>query len=133
MSEEWSGPHDGPETKLDLMPGHQKQAAKQDGKFLDTLLTGGVVIGGIVGLYLLWKHFFGKEERKNADENEGRQTRSRENSRLRKRTIAYSEANEKLSGLYAGALANEEFLEFLETFVESEDFDTVLLAVTGGE
>jgi len=133
MSEEWSGPHDGPETKLDLMPGHQKQASKQDGKFLDTLLTGGVVIGGIVGLYLLWKHFFGKEERKNADENEGRQTRSRENSRLRKRTIAYSEANEKLSGLYAGALANEEFLEFLETFVESEDFDTVLLAVTGGE
>jgi len=134
MSEEWSGPVDRPEIKLDLIANHQKHVAKPEGGFLDTLLTGGVVIGGIVGLYLLWKHFFGKkEERKIAEGNERRQTRNPENSRLRKRAIAYSETDEKLSAIYADALADEEFLEFLEIFVESEDFDTVLRAVTGGE
>ena len=132
MSEE-SSPIDGEEIKPDLIPHHQRQAAKQEGGFLNTLLTGGVVVGAIVGLYLLWKHLLGrKEDRKTSGAKEGGQTGSQGNRRLTKRAITYPEAD-KLRAVYAEALANEKFLEFLETFVRSEDFDTALFAVARGE
>jgi hypothetical protein len=124
MSEEGSGPVDGQEIKLDLVPHHQKHPAKHGG-FLKTLLTGGAIIGGLVGVYFLWKHFFGKK--KDEGKKNGR------NQRFRKRETDETELEEELAAIYAEALADPEFVEFLETIFGAEFSDPEVAAADKAE
>ena len=122
MSDEGSGPVDGQEIKLDLIPHHQKHPIKTEGGFLKTLLTGGVIIGGIVGLYMLWKHFVAK--RKGEGHHPGRGGESgRGGAAPRKRDLDTKDVEEELAAVYTEAIANQEFMDFLERFVDEEGFD----------
>ena len=60
-----SGPVDGEEIRMEIAPHHQKHSLKKEGNSLVKLaVTGAVVVGGIVGVYLLYKHFLSKGRRK---------------------------------------------------------------------
>jgi hypothetical protein len=107
-----SGPIDGQEIKLDVVPHHQKHAVKKEGpSLLKVAFTGAAVVGGIVGLYLLWKRFFGKKDEKDTKEGGG--------GKLRRREFKVADVEEEFRGVYEEALADEEFLEFLNEVQES--------------
>jgi hypothetical protein len=125
MSDEGSGPVDGQEIKLDLVPHHQKHALKKEGGFLKTLLTGGVIIGGIVGVYMLWKHFFGKKKVE-THHPPGQGGEKGKGGGHRKRELDTKVVEDELAAVYAEAIADEEFMDFLERFVDGEEFDGVV-------
>lgn len=125
MSDEGSGPVDGQEIKLDLIPHHQKHAVKKEGGLFKTLLTGGVIIGGIVGVYMLWKHFFGKKKGEAHHPPGQGGAKGKGGGGHRKRALDTEVVEDELAAVYAEALADEEFMDFLERFVEVEDFEGV--------
>lgn len=105
-----SGPVDGEEIRMEIVPHHQKHPHKQGNslvKFLFTGAAGAAVVSGIVGLYLLYKHFFGKK--KEEQNNQG-------SAKLRKRSGKFkvSDVEDEMKAVYNFALEDEEFLEFLE-------------------
>jgi hypothetical protein len=108
MSDDASGPIDGQEIKLDIAPHHQKHPEKKEGpSLLKVAFTGAAVVGGIVGLYFLYKHFFGKKDEE-----------KKEGGKLRRRGVEFEELEEEFQGVYEAALADEEFLEFLKEVQE---------------
>jgi hypothetical protein len=102
-AETGSGPVDGEEIRMDIAPHHQKHPQKQGPSFAKVALTGAAVVGGIVGLYLLFKHFFGKKG-----------ARQPTNGKLRRRDWKGGDLEEEIGEVYASALEDPEFLEFLE-------------------
>jgi hypothetical protein len=110
-----SGPIDGQEIKLDIAPHHQKHAVKEGPSLLKVAFTGAAVVGGIVGLYLLWKHFFG---RKDEDKREGGGGGGGAGGKLRRREIKVAEVEEEFRGVYEEAIADEEFMDFLNEIQE---------------
>jgi len=91
-----------------------KNTLKKEGNSLVKLaVTGAAVVGGIVGVYLLYKHFLSKKEK------DGK-------ARLRKRDeFKVSDVEEEMKAVYTSALEDEEFLEFLEEIQGSGLFDDV--------
>ena len=101
---------------MDIAPHHQKHAPKKRTSVVKLAFTGAAVVGGIVGLYLLYKHFFGK---KGDDKTVGK-------GKLRKRDeFKASDIEEEMKAVYTSALEDEEFLEFLEEIQGFGLFDDV--------
>ena len=101
---------------MDIAPHHQKPAPKKGTSVVKLAFTGAAVVGGIVGLYLLYKHFFGK---KGDDKTVGK-------GKLRKRDeFKASDIEEEMKAVYTSALEDEEFLEFLEEIQGFGLFDDV--------
>jgi hypothetical protein len=104
-----SGPIDGQEIRFDVVPHHQKHS--HDGNSLAKIaLTGAAIAGGIVGIYFLWKHFFGKKDEKAAEghvEGEG-------SGKLRKRDWKVTDVEDEIAKIYTEALEDPEFVKFLE-------------------
>jgi hypothetical protein len=104
-----SGPVDGEEIKMNIAPHHQKHPHNQGPSIVQVALTGAAVVGGIVGLYMLYKRFFGR--RNNPDD-------TNDNARpgkLVRRTFG-GDIEEEVRAVYDEALQDEGFLEFLEEF-----------------
>jgi hypothetical protein len=96
-----SGPIDGEEINLQIAPHHEAHAKKAS--LAKTVLTGAAVVGGVVGLFLLYKHFFGRRGAKK-DDNKGK---------MRKRDFEVTDYQEEVNEVYLEALEDPEFLEFL--------------------
>ena len=133
---EGSGPVDGEQIELKLTPHHQAHKPNTGFPLAKTLYTGTAIVGGIVGLYFLYKHFFGKKRKNNANAgnngNAGNRTGNGNNGNgnngqggngNRKRDIRWedvvgfesgTEVGEKMMGVYEEALVDEGFLEFME-------------------
>lgn len=111
-TESGSGPVDGGEIRLDIAPHHEKHPHKKENSIINALFTGAAVVGGVVGLYLLYKHFFGKKKEENKD------------GKLRKRSeFKVSEVEEEIKAVYTSALEDEGFLDFLEEIQDAGLFD----------
>ena len=101
-----SGPVDSQEIRMDIVPHHQKHH-KTDNSLVKVAFTGIAVVGSIAGLYLLYKHFFGKK-------GENIETAPNGKRKLRKRDFKVDDFEERVTSLYAKSLNDEVFLEFLE-------------------
>jgi len=108
------GPVDGEEVQLKILPHHQKAEAKKSGggpKLLKLALTGTAVIGGIVGLWWLYKRFFSGKKKAAAKKTNG--TTGEGGGKLRRREVIVDEFGDELQGAFEEALDDEGFLEFL--------------------
>ena len=114
-SDEGSGPVDGEQIELKLTPHHQLHRPKKGFPLAKTLFTGTAIVGGIVGLYFLYKHFFGKKRKQNKVGNGGSGDNGGGN---RKRDVRWEDGvqvGEVMKGVYEEALLDEGFLEFMES------------------
>jgi hypothetical protein len=102
-TETGSGPVNGEEIRVEIIPNHQKIAPKTNNSIVKFAFSGAAVTGGIVGLYLLYRNFFGNNDLKKGD---GR--------KLRKRGFKVANVEEEMKAVYTNALEDEGFLEFLE-------------------
>ena len=128
-SDEGSGPVDGEEIQLKLTPHHQLHRPKKGFPLAKTLFTGAAIVGGIVGLYIFYKHFFVKKRKANTN-NGGNAAGNGGNGagggNNKKRNIAWEEApqvGETMRGVYEEALLDEGFLEFVEGIYEGKVLD----------
>ena len=109
-----SGPVDGEEIKMDIAPHHQRHTHHKGPGVVKLALTGAAVMGGIVGLYLLYKKFFGKKVPKGS---------SSSNSTTGKMKRSFGgDVDGEVRAVYDEALSDEGFLEFLEEFNKEEGF-----------
>jgi hypothetical protein len=106
-----SGPVDGDAVKVEIAPHHQAHAKKPSiGRIA---LTGAAVVGGVVGLFLLYKHFFGRRGAKKTDRG----------GKMRKRDFETIDLQDEVNEVYLDALEDEEFLEFLAEVNEKGLFE----------
>jgi hypothetical protein len=127
---EGSGPVDGEKIELKLTPHHQAHKPKAGFPLAKTLFTGTAIVGGIVGLYFLYKHFFGKKNKDAANAgngNNGGNANANGNGNggnaSRKRDVRWEDVvgfesgtavGDRMMGVYEEALVDEGFLEFME-------------------
>jgi hypothetical protein len=122
MSEDNRGPVDGEEIELKLTPHHAKDVEKKGG--LGKLLIGGtVVVGGVVLLYLLYKHYIKPRlmmaKMRHTPIWTGPQAK-------RKRDFEVGDAaHEEMIQIYNDALEDEEFLRFVEEMKDSGMLDSL--------
>jgi hypothetical protein len=100
-----SGPVDGEEIKMDIAPHHQQHPHNKN-SIVKNALTGVAIVGGIVGLYILFKHFFGRKAPKKTDDGK---------IKLSKREFG-GQIEEQVRAVYDEALLDDGFLEFLDTY-----------------
>jgi hypothetical protein len=133
QSDEGSGPVDGEQIELKLTPHHQLHRPKKGFPLAKTLFTGTAIVGGIVGLYFLYKHFFGKKK-KNAGNgggaNGGGNGGANGGGNNRKRDVKWeneAQVGEVMKGVYEEALLDEGFLDFMESVYDGGllDFENV--------
>jgi hypothetical protein len=108
------GPVDGQEVDLKIVPHHQSEAKSQGGggpNLIKLALTGTAIVGGIVGLWFLYKKFFGKKKGGEKPNNGGE---TRNGRMLLKRELEGENVEDTLLTVYETALQDEGFLEFLE-------------------
>jgi hypothetical protein len=122
MSEDNRGAVDGEEIQLKLIPHHEKEVENKDG--LGKLLIGGtVVIGGVVLLYLLYKHYIKPRllmaKMRHTPIWFGPQAK-------RKRDFVGDAAKDEMMEIYRDALEDEEFLRFVEEMKESGVLDDLM-------
>ena len=122
MSEDNRGPVDGEEIQLKLTPHHEKEVEKKGG--LGKLLLGGtVVVGGVVLLYLLYKHYIKPRlmaaRMRHTPIWMGPQAK-------RKRDFVGDAAQEEMMEIYHDALEDEEFLKFVEEMKDSGMLDNLM-------
>jgi hypothetical protein len=108
-----SGPVDGDAVKVEIAPHHQAHANKKPASFGRIALTGAAVVGGVVGIFLLYKHFFGRRAPKKGDRG----------SKMRKRDFETIDLQDEVNEVYLEALEDEEFLEFLAEVNEKGLFE----------
>src|SRR5437763_15054434 len=123
---EGSGPVDGEQIELKLTPHRQAHKPNTGFPLAKTLFTGTAIIGGIVGLYFLYKHFFGKERNNAAnrgDGNGGNGSNNGNGNGNQKRDIRWEDVvefesgtrvGERMMGAYGEALVAEGVWELME-------------------
>jgi hypothetical protein len=111
-----SGPVDGEEIKMDIAPHHQKHPHNKGPSIVQVALTGAAVVGGVVGLYMLYKHFFGRRDNRDDANGDARP------GKLVRRAFG-GDIEEEVRAVYDEALQDEGFLEFLEDFGDDGLFE----------
>lgn len=110
-----SGPVDDEAVNIQVATHHEDHEHKKPGRSVAKIaLTGAAVVGGVVGLFLLYKHFFGRRGPKKGDR-----------SKMKKRAFETIDLQDEVKEVYLDALEDEEFLEFLAEVNEQglfEDF-----------
>ena len=107
-----SGAVDGEEIKMDIAPHHQQHPHNKH-TVIKTALTGVAIVGGVVGLYILFKHFFGKKTPKKTGDGK---------VKLSKREFG-GQVEEQVRAVYDEALLDDGFLEFLDAYGFEELLD----------